>query len=654
MVDRLDLLIQATSEFSVRGMTIANINSKLDFANNIKSNVVIGDSSQQGSYKETMNVVNIQKFSEEASVKLKGASRVQRIYFIDEVHRGYKAKGQFLANLLGADPNGIFIGLTGTPILKEEFKTTDIFDGYIHKYYYNKSIADGYTLKIKKENIATKFKENIRDILNIHEGEKIPSSKWNSLTERQEFVDKFCEYIQDDFSMFRENENVDNNVGFMVVASTSTQAKAIQEWFEKNSKLKTALVLHSEEDNKNKQECFRGRKNKETGKIESEYDGIIVFAMLLTGFDAPRLKRLYLLREIKEHSLLQTLARVNRPYKKMKYGYVVDYVDITEQYEETNKRYLDELKGDIEDDDADIVIDIEDFFVDVENARKTIKEITTRHLFIYMPNIETNLEKFRQQIEPLCLNELREIRKFLVEYKESYNELRMSHEDVSNYPIDRINMAFFEVRNRIGIKNLEAHLDNDIEPSEDIDFAQLIIEFFKTGEIDLEFDTGNDLLEKIIKVQNAMSSNGDKKDIRYLRLYKEYKVIIKQIKDIKGTNEVRGILENLVSLEKKYMVLNNLNNSLIKAYRGNEVGMKIHKRIMDSFGSNIIEGDLVNILTSIIEVANEEVCNLSEPSEDVIKRTLRRPIRNAFKEQGYLLAPTQVESVVIIFVDNMF
>ena len=52
--------------------------------------------------------------------------------------------------------------------------------------------------------------------------------------------------------------------------------------------------------------------------------------MLLTGFDAPRLKKLYLGRSLDGHDLLQALTRVNRPYKDFKYGYVVDFVDIKE------------------------------------------------------------------------------------------------------------------------------------------------------------------------------------------------------------------------------------------------------------------------------------------------------------------------------------
>lgn len=69
-----------------------------------------------------MNVVNIQKFSDEATVDTTLDKKIQRIYFLDEVHRSYKPKGTFLSNLLGVDPNGIFIGLTGTPILKKNSK----------------------------------------------------------------------------------------------------------------------------------------------------------------------------------------------------------------------------------------------------------------------------------------------------------------------------------------------------------------------------------------------------------------------------------------------------------------------------------------------------------------------------------------------------
>ncbi len=61
--------------------------------------------------------------------------------------------------------------------------------------------------------------------------------------------------------------------------------------------------------------------------------------MLLTGFDAKRLKKLYLARVVKDHNLLQTLTRVNRPYKNYKYGFVVDFADISAQFEKANYNF---------------------------------------------------------------------------------------------------------------------------------------------------------------------------------------------------------------------------------------------------------------------------------------------------------------------------
>ena len=78
-------------------------------------------------------------------------------------------------------------------------------------------------------------------------------------------------------------------------------------------------------------------------KKQQTVDVLIVNQMLLTGFDAPRLKKLYLGRSLDGHDLLQALTRVNRPYKDFKYGYVVDFVDIKENFDSTNDRYLREL-----------------------------------------------------------------------------------------------------------------------------------------------------------------------------------------------------------------------------------------------------------------------------------------------------------------------
>ena len=141
IVDRLDLLQQAQSEFASRGLVVHTINSRDEFTKDIKATKVIHNNSG----KPEITVINIQKFADDptiVSTKDYGVD-IQRVYFLDEVHRSYNPKGSFLANLDTSDRNAIKIGLTGTPLLGTDYNSRSLFGDYIHKYYYNASIADG-------------------------------------------------------------------------------------------------------------------------------------------------------------------------------------------------------------------------------------------------------------------------------------------------------------------------------------------------------------------------------------------------------------------------------------------------------------------------------------------------------------------------------
>lgn len=664
VVDRLDLLTQAKIEFENRGMSIARIESKKDFAANISSPSITSTSTQRRGYKETMNVVNIHKFSEESKVDMKGMKGIQRIYFIDEVHRGYKDDGTFLANLFGADKEGIFIGLTGTPILSKKKKdedgneikkngTSDIFQGYLHKYYYNKSIADGYTLKIKKEGIATKFKSDVKQLLNIKENKPIPAEKWNSLTSSNEFVSQLGPYIEEDFNNFRDllKDTKKKELGFMIVAATSEQAENLQKWFETNSSLKTCLVLYDEEDNSGKQNEYKGHKNKDTGLLESEYDGIIVFQMCITGFDAPRLKRLYLMRTIKEHSLLQTLARVNRPFERLSYGYVVDFVDITEEYEATNQRYLEELKKDI--DDEDDLTDVNDMFIDVQKVKEKVAELENK-LFIYMYNIESNLEDFSKQIQLLDETTLRDLRTSIEEYRTCYNELRMSHEDVSNIPIDGLNKALSEVSNRIGILVAARTLDDD-DNEDEFDFSQLVVEFLFKGTMDLDFTTENDVLEIVNKIQNAISANTDNEDDEFRKLKREYKSLIRKFKNETDTaSKVKAVLDEMKALYNKLLILNNQNNTLTNRYAGDETCMRVHKKFRIRYDGQFNEVQIFEIITKIKNAMDEEVGHMPDPTKAVIIRKMLGHIRSIYKDYGIKVNARMAEDIIKLFLEDKY
>lgn len=125
----------------------------------------------------------------------------------------------------------------------------------------------------------------------------------------------------------------DSTIGGMIVCDSSSQAVKIEEELDKYPELTHGLILCDVED----KETRRGyQEDFKKGKI----DLLVVYNMLLTGFDAPRLKKQYLGRVIREHNLLQTLTRVNRPYKTFRYGYVVDFADIRNRIDQNQQGIL--------------------------------------------------------------------------------------------------------------------------------------------------------------------------------------------------------------------------------------------------------------------------------------------------------------------------
>ena len=339
IVDRLDLLKQASQEFIARGLEVKTANSKAELMEQFREN----NSLHGSSGKSEITVVNIQRFAEDKEkVRIAAyATNLQRIFIIDEAHRGYNPKGSFLANLFDADKDSIKIALTGTPLLKAERASWKIFGNYLHTYYYDKSIQDGYTLKIIREDIETSYKEKLQAVYDDLDKLVLKKDvKKSDIVEHDVYVKELLRYIINDLNQFRQSQG-NPTLGGMIVCETSEQARKIYKFFdiiqneinqtnENKSELKAALILHDEGDKESRNDLV------DKFKKEQSIDVLIVFNMLLTGFDAPRLKKLYLGRKLKDHNLLQAITRVNRPYQNCRYGYIVDFADIKDNFEETN------------------------------------------------------------------------------------------------------------------------------------------------------------------------------------------------------------------------------------------------------------------------------------------------------------------------------
>ena len=409
IVDRLDLLTQAANEFRARGLHVEETNSKEDFIKNIHSTGTVNNTG-----KPTITVVNIQKFSKESIAKQSDyAVNVQRIYFLDEAHRSYKPTGSFLANLLSSDREAVMIALTGTPLIGtiydddgkpiagKKYDSKSVFGNYIHKYYYNRSIADGYTLKLIREGIETTYKKKLQKALEEIEMLKGSLDK-KEMYAHPKYVSALVEYITDDFRKSRIAMN-DESIGGMIVCDSSEQARAIFEEL-KSYPYSAALILHDADDKETRKDNIDAFKK---GTI----DFLVVYNMLLTGFDAPRLKKLYLGRVIKDHNLLQALTRVNRPYKNYRYGYVVDFADIRAEFDKTNKAYFDELQAER----GDEFKQYDNIFKSPETIEADLQDIKDV-LFLYDTG---NAEVFSQQISAIDdKQDLIQLRRALELYKE--------------------------------------------------------------------------------------------------------------------------------------------------------------------------------------------------------------------------------------------
>lgn len=596
IVDRLDLLNQAKKEFESRGLSVVTVNSKEEFINNIRSNEAISNSSGK---KGEINVVNIQKFSDDAvSITSDYNINLQRIYFMDEVHRSYNPKGSFLKNLFNSDKNGIFIGLTGTPLLGKNHTSRDLFGDYVHTYFYDKSIADKYTLRIKCEPIKTVFRKQLENVLDTEIKKGVLSKK--DVYDSETYCESLAEFIEADFLQFRKAMR-NNGIGSMVVSSSSEQARNLHKKL-KDSSLNVALVLHDE----GSKEYLKGLQE---GFKEGEYDIIIVYNMLLTGFDAPRLKRMYLTRLVKEHNLLQTLTRVNRPYEKFVYGYVVDFADIGEEYKKTNEKYQRELMNDygqINDFLGGIFVTEEELIEQFEQS----KPIIQKH------NLD-NLELLQKEIDLLDKGELYKLRKALKDYISSKRELDLLDEDIAYESMDdsKFRVALRLIEKHVEAVNLRERINTRKYVEDIIHMNQDVIEYAFIRELPFELAIKNEISTEIEKTKTALGKNKHKKDERYVLLSKELEDILNRMQfDEDLRLDQHRLKDELSKLLKEIETLNEENEKLLLEYNNEINCMKVHKLLIEN-GFNL---DNKDIRQAILE-SNEKIKKLIENNEYVLE-----------------------------------
>ena len=351
----------------------------------------------------------------------------------------------------------------------------------------------------------------------------------------------------------------DDTLGGMVICETSGQAKKLyeafqnfsdgglantldagyakpiqiimdgQEWMVANAipmpgyrmhPLKVGLILHDSDDKETRKQIIKDFKK------NMSIDLLIVFNMLLTGFDAPRLKRLYFGRKLRDHNLLQALTRVNRPYKNNRYGYVIDFANIKQNFEETNEAYLRELNRFNNPDEVDGNHTTDTFSQVIEDPEELIRQMkdVRQTLFDYTTN---NVEDFSSEISSIEDKQvLLDLKKALISAKDCANIVRTFGDDslkdaFSKVELTKLPDMLKEVQHHIDIINQKEVFAISDETKQLVNEAMQDIRFnfSKIGEEEMKMIAGGQELQEIwALVIHKFTENTDPDDPEYITL----------------------------------------------------------------------------------------------------------------------------------------
>lgn len=348
----------------------------------------------------------INKFNTVERQEVKNPSR-DIFVLVDESHRSNY--GLMATRMRSVFPNACYIGFTGTPLMKSEKNTMARFGRLIHKYTIRDGVEDGAIVpliyegrfveqKVDEENIDLWFKQITRRLTEAQREDL--RRKWSSIR-RLTSTDARIKRIALDISEhFIEGYK---DTGFKAMLATNYKRDAIRylECFEQFGDLNCAVVIsppdmregvddvdEGADDlvvsfwNKMMQQYGDADRYEEAIKnrfCDGEIDILIVCSKLLTGFDAPLCQVLYIDKELKEHGLLQAIARTNRLHEGKDYGLIVDYRGLIEKLDTAMDMYsgagLENFDGG----------DLKGVVVDVMSAIGNLRSAYTQLVELFAP-----------------------------------------------------------------------------------------------------------------------------------------------------------------------------------------------------------------------------------------------------------------------------
>lgn len=310
---------------------------------------------------------------------------------VDEGHR--TEYGEMNRRMREVFKDAIYVSFTGTPIMKKDRNIFEKFGGLIDKYSLDDALHDKAIVpliyegkmvdqEVSKDQIDKKLDLITRNLSNEQKAEVMQKwSRFEKVASTEKRIGLVATDVAENYIQYWKN------TGFNAMLATNKKIDAVRyyRFFEEYfPELKTAVVISSPDMREGEDDilsetsdivknfyvkAIENYKNdeeyEETVKskfINGDIDILIVVDKLLTGFDAPKATVLYLDKQIKEHNLLQAIARVNRLYDGKDYGYIVDYRGLLGELDKAMTMYKDAGLEEFEDSDIQSSV----YYIDTE------------------------------------------------------------------------------------------------------------------------------------------------------------------------------------------------------------------------------------------------------------------------------------------------
>jgi len=587
----------------------------------------------------------INKFNTVDNQGVKNNSR-DIFVLVDESHRSNY--GSMATKMRMVFPNACYIGFTGTPLLKHEKNTLQTFGKLIHKYTIKDGVEDKAIVPLIYEG---RFVDQSVDEANIDLWFQVVTKKlnkaqvaelkvkWSSIQKLASSDSRIRRVAIDIYQHFMDGYK-ESGFKAMLACNFKRDAVRYKQIFDTLCDIRTEVVIsapdmregHDDVDessdnlvvsfwNKMMKQYDNADDYEDTLKnqfIDGEIDILIVCSKLLTGFDAPRTQVLYIDKELKEHGLLQAIARTNRLYDGKDFGYIVDYRGLINNLDAAMEVYSG---AGLENYDK---ADIRGVVLDVMSCVAKLRETYSQLWDVFTP---VSNKKDPEEIEVfLADSEIRgDFYDALCAYARAFTMVMNSTKAFAAFERKEIEMFrdtfvfFSKIRKSVKIRYADSLDNSEYEPQ----MRNLLDTYMSVKDVQRVYEPMDIMnIGDFDKVIERMPSDRSKADAIVSHLTKHIKLNRDEDPAFydsfsKRINAVLEEFKNKILSEKEYF---KKMFGVLADFRRGDTKQKFPEKIAGDLDAQAFYGVIDPILTGDYEFGIEIVADIAQSITDIIRR----------------------------------